>query len=295
MEIFLHLQEHPPPPFRSTSLPDTQAGTPVSLPQSLSTIFLLQKFKANCVNKTPPPRNLNYISQANSQQNLHRNNNVFVFSSLSARCRARGGLAEHPEYRAAITANPALQQVMDLALVAQIRQMYQGRNRVHQGALEGQIAGARAGGLSTTALEASRRPRPRRGAGLRTAGGSRGGGALGSGGVLGGGVGGASFGAGGMGGMGGDSRGGVSRSGLGSSSRGDPEASLGQPSIIIPVFFPSGRAALRPALVANLAAPRHIYVAFIHAFVRSNYPDQTVGTVLPLLRAEFPDLHLPDV
>lgn len=66
-------------------------------------------------------------------------------------------------------------------------------------------------------------------------------------------------------------------------------------AVLIPVFFPSGRAALRPALVANLAQPRHIYVAFIHALAEANYPDQTVGTVLALLRAEFQDLHLLDV
>jgi hypothetical protein len=38
-----------------------------------------------------------------------------------------------------------------------------------------------------------------------------------------------------------------------------------------------------------------MYVAFIHALVGANYPDQEVGTVLPLLRAEFQDLYLPDV
>jgi len=36
-------------------------------------------------------------------------------------------------------------------------------------------------------------------------------------------------------------------------------------------------------------------VAFIHALIRANYTDQTVGTVLPLLRAEFQDLYLLDV
>jgi hypothetical protein len=66
-------------------------------------------------------------------------------------------------------------------------------------------------------------------------------------------------------------------------------------AVIIPIFFPSGRAALRPALVASLAGPRHMYVVFIHALVHANYPDQEVGSVLPLLRAEFQDLHLPDV
>jgi hypothetical protein len=40
-----------------------------------------------------------------------------------ARCRARKALAQHPEYDAAISANPALKQVIDLALVAQVEKM----------------------------------------------------------------------------------------------------------------------------------------------------------------------------
>jgi hypothetical protein len=40
-----------------------------------------------------------------------------------ARCRARAALHRRPDYKAAIEANPALVQVMDRALVAQIERM----------------------------------------------------------------------------------------------------------------------------------------------------------------------------
>ncbi|KAE9380026.1 hypothetical protein N431DRAFT_458999 [Stipitochalara longipes BDJ] len=81
----------------------------------------------------------------------------------------------------------------------------------------------------------------------------------------------------------------------GPSVSGPPSPQIDQDQIILPVFFPAARTALRPALAGHLEGPRHIYVAFVRAWAAVNHPGEGVDRVLFRLRQEFPGLHLPDL
>ncbi|PMD33284.1 hypothetical protein L207DRAFT_571488 [Hyaloscypha variabilis F] len=171
------------------------------------------------------------------------------------------------QYQAAIAADPTLIARMEQALVDRVNAVYEAAAPgaiVYGAGEEGARAALLAGGLSITLLD--------------EAGGA---------GRAGGGVEGVRAGA-----------GAVSGGGFAVVERGGGSAGPSvrrEDRIIIPAFFPSVGAAVRPALVQHLGGPRHMYVAFVRAFAAANYPGVDASVVLGCLREEFSNLNLPDL